>query len=218
MKTPTLRLSLVILSVASLFIPYIGNAAENPPAAVIAPNENLVAEGIPPIPAELAEKVGRYTESRAAGIFDWHPQRVEMLIATRFADTNQVHRVEMPLGARTQLTFLPDRVTAASFEPTKGEYFVFTKSVGGNEFDQNYRFDVATGDITLLTDGKSKNSSPEWSNTKESIAYTSTRRNGADTDIYVQSPADPKSDRLLAEVHTLLRGNSRASTRADPTH
>jgi Tol biopolymer transport system component len=30
--------------------------------------------------------------------------------------------------------------------------------------------------------------------------YTSTRRNGADTDIYIQAPSDPKSDRMLAEV------------------
>lgn len=198
MKTSSSRLSALILG-GALFTSHVG-AAENPPVAALAPNENLVADGIPPIPADLVEKVNRYTETRAAGIFDWHPKRAEMLIATRFADTNQVHRVDRPLGARTQLTFLPDRVRAASFEPTKGEYFVFTKSIGGNEFDQNYRFDLATGDITLLTDGKSKNSSPQWSNTKELIAYSSTRRNGADTDIYIESPADPKTDSLLAEV------------------
>ena len=51
-----------------------------------------------------------------------------------------------------------------------------------------------------MTDGKSKNSGPVWSNNGELVAYTSTRRNGADTDIYIESPADPKSDRLLAEV------------------
>ena len=57
-----------------------------------------------------------------------------------------------------------------------------------------------TASITLLTDGKSRNSEPIWSNRGDRIAYTSTRRNGADTDIYVESPTDPKTDRLLTEL------------------
>jgi dipeptidyl aminopeptidase/acylaminoacyl peptidase len=122
------------------------------------------------------------------------------LITTRFGDTNQIHRVTQPGGARTQLTFYPDRVESGSYEPARGEFFVFTKGAGGNEFNQNYRYDFATGDVTLLTDGKSRNSEPEWTDSGKLIAYTSTRRNGTDTDIYLQSPADPKTDRLVAEV------------------
>ena len=102
--------------------------------------------------------------------------------------------------ARTQLTFLPDRIAAATFEPNDGKYLIFSKSIGGSEFDQNYRYDNETGDITLWTDGKSKNSSPTWSTAGDRVAYTSTRRNGADTDIYIQSPMDPKNDRLVSEV------------------
>ncbi|MEY2572077.1 MAG: hypothetical protein QOJ87_290, partial [Verrucomicrobiota bacterium] len=167
----------------------------------LTPAENLVIDGIPPIPGELPEQVGRYTESRAATLQDWHPTRAEILITTRFGDTNQLHQITQPGGARTQLTFFPDRVDGGSFEPTKGEYLVFTKGAGGNEFNQNYRYDLATGEITLLTDGKSRNSGPAWSNQGDRIAYTSTRRNGADTDIYIQSPLDPKSDHLVAELN-----------------
>ena len=174
--------------------------AAEPPAKTITPGDNLIVDGIPPIAAELAEQVGRYTESRAATFQDWNPTKAEMLIITRFGDTNQVHRVAMPGGARTQFTFFPDRVEGASFEPAKGDCFILSKGAGGNEFNQNYRDDFATGDITLLTDGKSRNSEPVWSNKGERVAYTSTRRNGTDTDIYVESPADPKTDRMLAEV------------------
>ena len=175
-------------------------AADPPAKPPLTPPDNLVIDGVPPIPGELPEQVGRYTESRAATIQDWHPTRAEMLITTRFGDTNQLHQVTQPGGARTQLTFFPDHVDAGSFEPTKGEYFIFTKGAGGNEFNQNYRYDFATGETTLLTDGKSRNSAPTWSKKGDRVAYTSTRRNGADTDIYVESPTDPKSDRLLAEV------------------
>ena len=73
----------------------------------IAPNENLVAEGIPKIPVSLSETAQRYTNFRAAVLDSWNPTKREMLIATRFADTYQVHTVKMPGGARTQLTFIP---------------------------------------------------------------------------------------------------------------
>ena len=54
-----------------------------------------------------------------------------MLITTRFADTAQVHLVRMPGGARRQMTFFPDRVAGASFPPGNGDFFLFSKDVGG---------------------------------------------------------------------------------------
>lgn len=183
----------------SLFLSPLCFAAEAP-SNTLTPGDNLVIDGIPPIPADLVEQIGRYTESRAAAFQDWHPAKAEILITTRFGDTNQVHRVIMPGGARMQLTFFPDRIDGASYERAKGDFFIFTKGAGGNEFNQNYRYDLATGDVTLLTDGKSRNSGPTWSNNGDRVAYTSTRRNGADTDIYVESPLDPKTEKMLAEV------------------
>lgn len=199
MNLPRTFLCLVLIGSGAASLTFISRAADAPPKTVT-PGDNLIVDGVPPIPAELVDEVGRYTEARAAAIQDWHPTRPEMLIGTRFGDTPQVHLVAQPGGARTQLTFFPDRVDAASYDPAKGSAFVFTKGAGGNEFNQNYRYDFATGEVTLLTDGKSRNSSPEWSNRGTQIAYSSTRRNGADTDIYVASPADPKTDRMLAEV------------------
>jgi dipeptidyl aminopeptidase/acylaminoacyl peptidase len=165
----------------------------------VAPGDNLILEGIPKIPRGLADRVTRYTDFRAAMFADWHPARAEMLILTRFADTSQVHQVAMPGGARTQLTFEKDGIVAASYEPREGKYFVFSKSAGGSERYQLYRYDFDTGTITLLTDGKSRNSPPRWSRKGGRIAYTSTRRSGADTDLYLMDPADPKTDRLVRE-------------------
>ena len=167
----------------------------------IAPADSLVADGIPPIPASLAEEVRRYTESRPASFADWHPTRREMLIATRFGNTAQVHHVKVPGGARTQLTFFTEPIDNATFEPLQGRYFVFGKDVGGNEFDQLYRYDVADGRVTLLTDGgRSQNGGGVWSTRGDRLAYASTRRNGGDRDIYVMNPADPKSDRSVLQV------------------
>jgi len=169
-------------------------------AASFPPNENLVVEGIPEIPLSLVEKVKRYTEFRGALLASWHPVRREMLISTRFANIPQVHQVRSPLGARKQLTFFSEPPSGATFQPTQGEYFVFSKDIGGNEFAQNYRYDLATGDVTLLTDGKSRNSRGVWSSKGDRMAYTSTRRTGKDNDIYLIDPKSPNSDRLLAMV------------------
>jgi dipeptidyl aminopeptidase/acylaminoacyl peptidase len=171
-------------------------------SGTVAPGDNLVAEGVPVIPASLAEDVRRYTEFRAASLSSWHPVKREMLISTRFGDTAQVHRVKFPGGARTQLTFYPERVGGASYRPKTGDYFVFSKDTGGNEFFQLYRYDLADGGVTLLTDGKSRNTGGAWSNAGDRLVYTSTRRNGKDADQYVINPSDPKSNRLLLQVET----------------
>ena len=170
-----------------------------PMVAAVTPGDNLVVEGIPPIPSDLAEKVERYTEFRSAGISSWHPKRREMLISTRFGDTSQVHLVKSPFATRQQLTFFSEPVRGASFQPTDGNYFIFSKDIGGNEFNQNYRYDLDTGETTLLTDGKSKNSGGVWSNRGDRIIYTSTRRTGNDADFYMINPQNPASNQLLTQ-------------------
>jgi len=166
----------------------------------VAPPEPVVAEGVPPVPATLAEAAGRYSETRSAFPTDWHPQRRELLIGTRFGNTFQAHLVKMPGGARQQLTFSADPVYGGRFQPATGEYMVFQRDIGGGEWYQLYRYDLATGDITLLTDGKSRNIAGPWSTKGDRMAYTSTRRTGQDTDLWAINPADPKSDRMVAQL------------------
>ncbi len=107
--------------------------------------------------------------------------------------------VKMPGGDRTQLTFFPDRVGGGHFGP-KGDYFTFSKDIGGGEWFQIYRYDIANGNVTLLTDGKSRNTGRSFAHNDNRIAYSSTRRTGHDNDVYVMDPTDPKTDKLLLQV------------------
>jgi hypothetical protein len=68
----------------------------------VIPGDNLVVEGVPRIPVSLVETADRYSNFRGAALDSWDPVKREMLISTRFADTNQIHLVKMPGGARTQ--------------------------------------------------------------------------------------------------------------------
>ena len=168
--------------------------------AVITPPESIVADSVPKVPASLAETAGRYGAYRSASLADWNPAKREMLIATRFGDTPQLHLVSAPGGDRHQLTFFPDAVTTGRFHPNGGDYMVFSKDIGGGEWYQLYRYDLKTGDVTLLTDGKARNLLGPWSSKGDEIAYISTRRTGKDTDLWVMNPADPKTDRLLTKL------------------
>ena len=200
-RLPTSAQLFLLVAVAATGSPVRAQQAA-PPAgpAAIRPTENLIVEGIPEIPAGLADEVRRYTEARSAAFVGWHPTRVEMLIGTRFGNTAQIHEVRMPGGARRQLTFFAEPIGAADWDPKEGKFFLFTRDTGGNEFGQMYRLDVATGDVTLLSDGgRSQNGGWVWDRAGDRIAYTSTRRNGADRDLWVVDPRDPATDRLVVE-------------------
>ncbi len=158
----------------------------------------LVADGIPAIPEALATKTRPYMEFRTAGFVGWHPNDKSMIIATRFANTAQLHRLAGPMMARKQFTFEAEPMTGGSWAPKKADVFVTGRDTGGNEFYQLYT--LKNGQLNLLTDGKSRNNWNAWSDDGALIAYTSTRRNGTDTDIYVMDPRDPKTDRMVAQV------------------
>ncbi len=180
-------------------------APQTPPALAVP--DSLVVDGVPPIPVSVDEAMAPYFRYRKAIFVAWHPMRREILIGTTFGDVQQIHRVAMPGGARTQLTFFEDGIGGgqraipieASYEPKTGAYFVFQKDADGRERYQLYRDDVATGVITLLTDGQSINEMGPWSHAGDRIAYTSTRRDGRDFDLYVMDPAAPAGARLVSE-------------------
>ncbi len=174
-------------------------AQNQSPALPVA--DNLVAEGLPPIPTSIIQEVRPYTEARAASLSDWHPVKKEMVISTRFANTPQLHYLKMAGGARKQLTYENEPISSTSFEPNTGKYLLLEKDMGGNEFDQIYRFSFENGSLTLLTDGgKSQNGGIVWNKKGDKIVYSSTRRNGADRDVYMMNPLDKATDKLVVEL------------------
>lgn len=161
----------------------------------------IVTEGVPEIPASLRERVAPYLEFRSASFQGWHPVRREMAVLTRLGASPQLHWLKAPGGARRQLTFLPEPVRGASLPPAgPGDFILFSHDVGGGEFFQFARYDLADGSITRLTDGSSRNTNPVWSRDGRRLAFASTRRTGKDTDVWIMDPQDPASARLLLPV------------------
>src|SRR5437870_13254233 len=111
----------IVVAVILLAIPAVLDAQQTAPPSVAVP-DSVVRDGIPPIPASVADTTLRYKDFRFASLQAWHPSSRQMLITTQFGTTSQIHSVAMPGGARTQLTFFPDAPDSASYEPSHGKY------------------------------------------------------------------------------------------------
>ena len=188
-----------LAAIAALALPLTPVLAQEQPVVPTVPKPAaLIADGMPEVPAELAAETRPYMEFRTAGFVGWHPTEPRMMIATRFANTAQLHQVAQPMGMRKQVSFEAEPVGNGSWAPKTGDVFVTQKDIGGNEFFQIHT--LKDGKLTMLTDGQSRNSLSAWSDDGELIAYSSTKRNGTDTDLYVMNPRDPSTARMVAEV------------------
>ena len=172
-------------------------AAALPAAAQVARPAALTADGAPPVPQALADRTRPYLEARSASVQAWNPLDRSLLVTTRFANTAQLHSVAGPLMDRRQLTFEADRIGSAHVSKS-GDVTVVQKDVGGAEFFQLYT--LKDGRLSLLTDGKSRNEFGAFSRDGRLIGYSSTRRTGADSDLYVMDPRDPATDRLVYQA------------------
>lgn len=172
----------------------------------------ILAHGVPPIARSVQNTLSRYQNIRTASFADWVAQppiigvhgpndgpRSPMLVLTRFADTTQVHQVVFPGGARTQVTFHPERVLEARARPGHSG-FIFTTDEGGGENYQVLLYEPERGESRRLTDGKSRHEAAIWSPSGKSLAYSANTRNGRDMDLYLLEPDRPQPARLLKAV------------------
>ena len=161
-------------------------------------NGNLVMEDVPPIPADIVDDLNRYQNVRSGNFQGWQEDGDGILITTRFADVDQLHRVDMPGGARHQLTYYGEPIGEVATQP-RGDKIVFTRDAGGSEFAQIFLMDPESGGATMLTDGESRNGAVAWDRDGRRIAYQSTARNGAANDVWLMSPGNPQSAEIVIE-------------------
>ena len=151
---------------------------------------NLVLDNVPPVDTPLTAKLDDYMNSRGANFVDWLPDG-GVLIATRFGDVEQLHRVAMPLGAREQLTFYREPVTnARAPQSAVAPGFVFLKDQGGNEYAQVYWYDTATRAVRMLTDGKGLHGGLTWSHDGRRVAFHGTGRDGVSYELFIAEPTN----------------------------
>jgi dipeptidyl aminopeptidase/acylaminoacyl peptidase len=188
------RLSRPPLLAASLFAASL-LAVTASPAATRIERGTLTFDNIPESRAELNEQLDGYLSARQAAPLGWSPKG-QLLIATRFGDVDQLHLVERAGGDRRQLTFFREPVDEAAFSPDPGRSaLMYLKDVGGNENSQLY-YQRLGQQPKLLTDGRSSNVDPRWSNSGREIAFSSNARDGVNFDIDIVDPESGALPRL----------------------
>ena len=161
---------------------------------------NLAMEGIPEIPQELQQRMRRYQFARGASFEDWTPDG-RITISTRFGNTNQLHVVDVPMGARRQLTFFDEPVNSGSWSPTGARKGVaYVRDAGGDENYQLEYLDPAAADPVRLTDGRGRAGTGAWSPDGTRYAFHWTARTGVVSDVYVDDPLDRRAPELVFEA------------------
>jgi dipeptidyl aminopeptidase/acylaminoacyl peptidase len=188
--------TLAVMSMALTFLP---SAVAQDVARV--ERGSLVMENIPEVPLAMRERLRLYQSARGAGLMDFAPDGRSLLIQTRFGETNQMHRVEQPMGMRRQVSFYDEPVNMAMYRPGRWPQptILFARDTGGDELYQLYLQNERNGQVTRITDGKSRNTNAVFSRDGKWVAWTSVGSNSSRYRIFVADVNDPKTARVVLE-------------------
>ncbi len=160
----------------------------------------IEAKEVPVVPAEVFARLAQYQSVRAASFRGFAPDGTGILIATRFGNSAQLHRVYEPGGRREQITFYDEPVSGGFLPKATDGAILMLMDAGGNENDQVYLLDRQKFATTRLTDGKSRNKLGAVRPDGSQIVVTSNQRNGRDVDLYIADPRQPDSMKLVMQV------------------
>lgn len=162
---------------------------------------SLVLENIPDTPASVRERLRLYQAARGAVFLDFMPDGRGILVQTRFGETNQLHRIDAPMGMRRQISFYDEPVNVAQYRPGKWpkRTVLFSRDVGGDELFQLFLLDDRTGDVVRLSDGRTRNTDAVFSRDGKWVAWSSVAADSGRYRIMVADASDPKTVRTVLE-------------------
>ena len=153
----------------------------------------------------MGYEFGRYLKIRGAWGASWSPDGRRVAFLTEITGVPQVWEVAAEGGWPEQLTFHDERVSGAEYSPTKDE-ILFGMDTGGNERSQLFLLGgSAGGERDLTRDPDAIHYSGGFSPDGARIAFTATRRNGTDFDVFVQDLAggEPETVWEVSGYHTV---------------
>jgi len=165
---------------------------------LIVPGKNLEVLGIPPIPASLAREVARYTRSYGLPVMGWNAEKREVWLKD-LSSVTTVSRVANPGASPEGSIYISASGIYDLYAQPQGKYLAYTRDANGDESFQLYLYELGNAKTTLLSDGKSRNTEPVWSNDGDRIVYSSTPAGGSGVNLRLLNPLDPKTDHLLAQ-------------------
>lgn len=163
-----IRISLAIILTANLSVAGQGDT--------ISPGDSLVVDGIPKIPASLAQKVKRYTNAYGFRLAGWDTANREVLLKNLAGSETWILRATAGSSPKI-ISLIPTGVYDLYYQP-QAKNLVYNRDVDGNDSFQFYLYDIASHKSTPITDGNSRSTEPVWSNAGDRIIYSSSPPNG----------------------------------------
>lgn len=156
---------------------------------------NLILDGVPTIPPVLVERVAPWLQARSARFSGWLPDGT-MLVTTRFAEANQLHRVSAPLGAREQLTFGAE-VLASSSSSAPGTAGVPFATADAGAAPQLWVWRLADHGLTRVAGSGVRTDAFVWSPDGKIVAVQGIAADGLHQDIVAFEPGGNLQARLF---------------------
>ncbi|MBA2442716.1 MAG: S9 family peptidase, partial [Rubrobacter sp.] len=156
----------------------------------------------------MAYDFARYLKIRSAFGATWSPDGRRLAFLTDITGVPQVWELPAGGGWPDQLTFYEERVSDVEYSPTE-DRLIFSMDAGGNERAQIFLLE--NGDALDLTrDPDAIHYSGGFAPDGSRIAFTATRRNGTDFDVFVQdlpeggaAPPEPRTVWEVSGYHTV---------------
>ncbi|HEX2741527.1 MAG TPA: S9 family peptidase [Rubrobacter sp.] len=152
----------------------------------------------------MAYEFARYLKIRGAWGASFSPDGRRVSFLTEITGVPQVWEVAADGPSwPEQLTFYEERVSDATYSPTENS-LLFSMDAGGNERSQ--LFLLQDGEVMDLTGAPDAiHYSGDFSSDGRRIAYTATRRNGTDFDVFVQNLPDGEPEMVwkVSGYHTV---------------
>ncbi len=145
----------------------------------------------------MGYEFARYLKVRGAWGASWSPDSQRVSFLTEITGVPQVWEVPVGGGWPEQLTFHEERVSGAEYSPIRDE-ILFGMDAGGNERSQLFLLGNGV-ERDLTRDPEAIHYSGGFSPDGARVAFTATRRNGTDFDVFVQGVPDG-DPRIVWEV------------------
>lgn len=176
--------------------------------ATLVPPATLTVQGVPPLPASLAQSARQYADLEGTRFVAWHPRERSMIVSQRAGDTQQLFLLPGPLATPRQLTFHADRTRSAQFEPVNARYLVIARDRNGNEAHRLYRLDLdaalkdgAKHEPVLLSEADLKAEHWSFSPDGRHLLYATTTLDRNEKEDDEDGPVASDTANLISAVH-----------------
>jgi hypothetical protein len=136
-------------------------------------DKNLEVVGVPPVPTSLVGEVAPHTQIYGLPLAGWDPMKREIWLKG-LSSVTWISKVKGPVASpeTSSIYIQSPGIYDVYFQP-QYKYLAYTKDADGKENFQLHVFEIDGGNSIQLTDGKSRNTEPVWSNAGDRIVYSS---------------------------------------------